>query len=145
MMLCKTHYNEPTDPLTAFFRRHDDPEYSRTALLPPSTLAAASGNSDVIGFLHRHYELDTRGNLDIALFFANRQGYTETAAILLGYGAKPAEKFTSNGMHSAAWQGLNEQIEEYVDKYKADPDVIDKSSATPVIYAILGVQDETGA
>ncbi|EXK75772.1 hypothetical protein FOQG_19462 [Fusarium oxysporum f. sp. raphani 54005] len=143
--LRKIHCQEPMDPLRAFLSRHDDPEYSRSIMLSPLLLAAGKGENEVIRFLHQYYETTARRESDHALFLTNRQGHTTTAAVLLEYNANPAKEFSQNGMHGAAWKGLNEQIKEYVNKHKAQADVRDGSSATPVIYAILGVQDERDA
>ncbi|EXK83414.1 hypothetical protein FOQG_12276 [Fusarium oxysporum f. sp. raphani 54005] len=133
------------DPLGAFLSRDDDPKYSRRIFLSPLLLSAATGKTEAVRFLQQYFENPTKKESDEALFLANRQGHTTTAALLLDLNANPGKEFSQNGMHGAAWRGLNEQIKEYVNKYKAQADVRDGSSATPVIYAILGVQDERGA
>lgn len=143
--LYKTKCPQPMDPLGAFFCRHDNPEYSREAMLSPLCLAAAQGKHEIVRFLHQFVKSDEQRDLDDALFLANRQGYPETAALLLGYAADPTREFSQNGIHGAAWRGLNEHIKQYVNNYQANPDVTDESSATPVIYAIFGIQDESGA
>jgi ankyrin repeat protein len=114
-------------------------------MLSPLCLAAATDEIEVIRFLHRFREMDAQRDLDLALFLANRQGHTATGALLLKYKANPAQESSPNGMHGAAWRGLNKQIYDYVLHHGARPNVTDGSSATPVIYAILGVQDEQGA
>ncbi|KAI7766368.1 hypothetical protein LZL87_013142 [Fusarium oxysporum] len=136
---------EPLDPLSVFLSKHDDLEYSRQTMLSPLSLAALENQTDVVHFLKRFQEVDAQKDLDLALFLANRQGHREMAILLKSLKANPARESSPNGLHGAAWRGLNKQIYDYILKDGASPDVTDGSSATPVIYAILGPQDEQGA
>ncbi|KAF4333067.1 hypothetical protein FBEOM_13123 [Fusarium beomiforme] len=114
-------------------------------MLSPLCLAALQGSDDVIKHLLLFEIVDKQMDLDMALFLANRQEKVQTAHLLLGYGANPGQKSFSNGLHGAAWRGLKSQISEYIKKHDTNPDVPDGSSATPVIYAIFGDQEETAA
>ncbi|KAH6952248.1 hypothetical protein DER45DRAFT_587799 [Fusarium avenaceum] len=107
-------------------------EYSRMAMLSPLCLAASRGLTEI-------------RDLDLALFLANRSGHIDIVALLLGKRTNPLRESSANGLYGAAWRGLNEEISAYIRAGYADPDVFDGSSATPVIYAILGTQDEQGA
>ncbi|KAM0360128.1 hypothetical protein ACHAP4_003760 [Fusarium culmorum] len=89
--------------------------------------------------------MQTRMDLDVALFLANRLVQSDIAAVLLEYGARPGTISSQAGIHGAAWSGLNETIMEYVEDYNVDPDLRDRSDATPIIYAMFGRQDEMGA
>ncbi|KAF4340646.1 hypothetical protein FBEOM_5430 [Fusarium beomiforme] len=132
------------DPLRASLSQNYSQEYSCEAWLSPLCLAASRGLTEVVSFLEGFKYTDKQRDLDFALFLANRSGHLETAALLLKK-ANPARKSSTNGLHGAAWRGLNEQICDYIGDLNADPDVFDGSSATPVIYAMLGAQDEEGA
>ncbi|KLO99261.1 unnamed protein product [Fusarium fujikuroi] len=142
---CKIDCQEHMDPLRAFLSRNDNRNYSRRIFLSPLLLAAARGETEVVRFLQQYFENPQERESDEALFLANRQGHTTTAALLLELNANPGKESSQNGMHGAAWRGLNEQIKEYVTKHKAEADVRDGASATPVVYAILGIQDEQDA
>ncbi|RKK69805.1 hypothetical protein BFJ69_g12382 [Fusarium oxysporum] len=135
----------PFDPLGAFLSRQYSPEYSRLAILSPLCHAAVRNELEVIRFLHRFYLEDGERDIDLALFLANREGHEKMASLLLEFHANPARANSANGLHGAAWRGLNRNIEAYIETYGANPDITDGSSATPVIYAILGRQDEVCA
>lgn len=133
------------DPLRASLSQKYSQEYSRMAMLSPLCLAASRGLTEVVRFLERRDSTDKQRDLDLALFLANRSGHLETAASQFEKQANPPRESSANGLHGAAWRGLNEKIRAYIKDRYADPDVFDGSSATPVIYAILGTQDEQGA
>ncbi|KAF4448256.1 hypothetical protein F53441_8289 [Fusarium austroafricanum] len=133
------------DPLRASLSQNYSQEYSRQAMLSPLCLAASRGLTEIVRFLERFDYMDKQRDLDLALSLANRSGHIKTAALLLDKKANPGRKASANGLHGAAWRGLDRQICDYVKYFDADPDVFDGSSATPVIYAILGTQDEQAA
>ncbi|EXL39976.1 hypothetical protein FOCG_17426 [Fusarium oxysporum f. sp. radicis-lycopersici 26381] len=133
------------DPLRASLSQNYSQEYSCQAMLSPLCLAASRGQIDFVCFLLRFHYVGKQRDLDLALFLANRSGYIKIAALLLDKKANPGRKASANGLHGAAWQGLDKQICDYIKYYDADPDVLDGSGATPVIYAILGTQDEQAA
>ncbi|CAF3557131.1 unnamed protein product [Fusarium graminearum] len=141
--------DQPFDPLGALHSRQHSPEnpreYSRQAMLSPFCLATIRNELKFVHFMHQFYQADVREDLGLALFLANREGYEEMASLLLNYGANPGQKASANGLHGAAWRGLESNIFEYVNTCGASPDVTDGSSATPIIYAILGTQDEERA
>ncbi|KAM0369141.1 hypothetical protein HYE67_000034 [Fusarium culmorum] len=136
---------EPLDPLSVFLSKHHGLEYSRQTMLSPLSLAALENQTDVVHFLNRFQEEDAQKDLDLALFLANHQGHREMAILLERLKANPARESSPNGLHGAAWRGLNNQIWRYIVKDGASPEVTNGSSATPVLYAILGPQDEQGA
>ncbi|KAF4436975.1 hypothetical protein FACUT_6012 [Fusarium acutatum] len=136
---------EPLDPLSKFLSKHNDLEYSHQTMLSPLSLAALENKIDIVHFLNRFQELDGQKDRDLALFLANCQGHREMAILLERLRANPGRKSSPNGLHGAAWRGLNNQIRHYINKDGASPDITDGSSATPVLYAILGPQDEQGA
>ncbi|KAM0396528.1 hypothetical protein ACHAQC_004025 [Fusarium culmorum] len=136
-------FGEPTDPLGAF--ETADTKHFRSVMLSPLCLAVAKGEIEVVCFLLQHYKMQTRMDLDVALFLANRLVQSDIAAVLLEYGARPGTISSQAGIHGAAWSGLNETIMEYVEDYNVDPDLRDRSDATPIIYAMFGRQDEMGA
>ncbi|KAF5248944.1 hypothetical protein FANTH_5647 [Fusarium anthophilum] len=135
----------PFDPLGALLspqvRSSDSPE----AMLSPVCLAAVQDAPQVIRFMHHFYQKDMAREYDLALFLANRQGHQGTASLLLEFHADPGRENAANGLHGAAWRGLNGNMKKYINDYGANPDVTDGSSATPIIYAILGVQPEVCA
>ncbi|EWZ78134.1 hypothetical protein FOWG_17543 [Fusarium oxysporum f. sp. lycopersici MN25] len=133
------------DPLRASLTQNYTQEYTRTAMLSPLCLAASRGLTEVVRFLERFDSTDRQRDLNLALFLANRSGHLETSALLLEKKANPLQEFSANGLHGAAWRGLDEHIRAYTRDGCVDPDILDGSSATPVIYAILGIQDEQGA
>jgi hypothetical protein len=114
-------------------------------MLSPLCLATAQNKIEFIRFMHQFNNADSQRDLNLALFLANRGGFEKIASLLLAYGAKPGQASSANGLHGAAWCGLTGNISDYVNNYGASPDVADGSSATPIIYAILGTQDEERA
>ncbi|KAF5986479.1 hypothetical protein FCOIX_1538 [Fusarium coicis] len=116
----------PFDPLRALLSPQNRPKGSPQGMLSPVCLASFQ-------------------NYDLALFLANREGHQEPASLLLEYHADPGRENAANGLHGAAWRGLDDNIKVYINTHKAKPDVTDGSSATPIIYAILGVQPEASA
>ncbi|PCD38683.1 hypothetical protein AU210_007150 [Fusarium oxysporum f. sp. radicis-cucumerinum] len=143
--LLKVNCLEPLDPLSIFLSKHNDLEYSHQTMLSPLSLAALENQIDVVHFLNRFQEENIQKDRDLALFLANRQGHREMAILLESLKANPARESSPNGLHGAAWRGLNNRIRHYILKDGASPEVTDGSSATPVLYAILGPQDEQGA
>ncbi|KAH7230104.1 uncharacterized protein BKA55DRAFT_526476 [Fusarium redolens] len=133
------------DPLRASLSQNYTEEFTCTAMLSPLCLAASKGLTEVVRFLERFDSTDKHRDLNLALFLANRSGHLETSALLLEKKANPLQAFSANGLHGAAWRGLYEHIRTYTRDGYVDPDILDGSSATPVIYAILGIQDEQGA
>ncbi|KAF5713217.1 hypothetical protein FGLOB1_4125 [Fusarium globosum] len=148
---CSTTYvhfgsisSTPYDPLrTSFYQTHTE-ESSYIATLSPLCLAASRGLTEVVRFLVQFDCPDKQRELSLALFLANRSGHLETSALLLDKKANPLQRLSANGLHGAAWRGLHDHIRTYT-QGDIDPDITDGSSATPVIYAILGIQDEIGA
>ncbi|KAF4485561.1 hypothetical protein FAGAP_11591 [Fusarium agapanthi] len=139
----------PFDPLTALLspqhRPQHRPKEPPQAMLSPTCLAAVRNVPEVIRFMHRFYQKDMAREYDLALFLANRQGHQGTASLLLDLHANPGRENAANGLHGAAWRGLGGNIKVYINTYGAKPDVTDGSSATPIIYAILGIQLEPRA
>ncbi|KAF5700420.1 hypothetical protein FGLOB1_10790, partial [Fusarium globosum] len=133
------------DPLRASLSQNYSQEYSRQAMLSPLCLAASRGQTECVNLLLRFDYVGKQSDIDLALFLANRSEYIKIAALLLDKEANPGRNDSANGLHGAAWRGLDRQICDYVKYYDADPDVLDGSGATPVIYAILGTQDEQAA
>ncbi|EGU73332.1 hypothetical protein FOXB_16158 [Fusarium oxysporum f. sp. conglutinans Fo5176] len=140
--LLKVNCLEPLDPLSIFLSKHNDLEYSHQTMLSPLSLAALENQIDVVHFLNRFQEENIQKDRDLALFLANRQGHREMAILLESLKANPARESSPNGLHGAAWRGLNNKIRHYININRASPEVTDGSSATPVLYAILGPQDE---
>ncbi|SCO54495.1 uncharacterized protein FFNC_15541 [Fusarium fujikuroi] len=132
----------PWDPLGAFLSRQHGPEYSRPAMLSSLCVAAIQNDPEKIRDMHDSYQDYIQRELDRALFLANSQGHTGIAAILESYHANPGRKSSANGLHGAAWSGTGHNIQRYIESFDAKPDVTDGSSATPIIYAILGIQAE---
>ncbi|RKK20936.1 hypothetical protein BFJ66_g13052 [Fusarium oxysporum f. sp. cepae] len=132
------------DPLRKFLFKHNDLEYCHQTTLSPLSLAVLENQIDVVHFLNRFQELDGQKDRDLALFLANCQQHEEMATLLERSGANPGRESSPNGLHGAAWQGLISRIRYYI-KNGASPDVTDGSSATAVLYAILGLQDEQAA
>ncbi|VTT78002.1 unnamed protein product [Fusarium fujikuroi] len=134
----------PFDPLdTSLYQNYTD-ESSYIATLSPLCLAAFRGLTEVARFLLQFDYPDKESDSSLALFLANRSGHLETSALLLDKKANPLKPLSANGLHGAAWRGLHDHIRTYT-RGDIDPDITDASSATPVIYAILGIQDEIGA
>ncbi|KAF5638942.1 hypothetical protein F25303_7516 [Fusarium sp. NRRL 25303] len=134
----------PFDPLyTSFYQNYTD-ESSYIATLSPLCLAAFRGLTEVARFLLQFDYPDKESDSSLALSLANRSGHLETSALLLDKKANPMKPLSANGLHGAAWRGLHDHIRTYT-RGDIDPDITDASSATPVIYAILGIQDEIGA
>ncbi|KAH7201153.1 hypothetical protein DER44DRAFT_869466 [Fusarium oxysporum] len=132
------------DPLrTSLYQTYTE-ESSYIATLSPLCLAASRGLTEVVRFLLQFDSPDKQRDSSLALFLANRSGHLETSALLLDKKANPLQPLSANGLHGAAWRGLHDHIRAYTGG-DIDPDISDGSSATPVIYAILGIQDEQGA
>ncbi|KAF5617643.1 hypothetical protein F25303_13236 [Fusarium sp. NRRL 25303] len=133
---------QPSDPLGTFLSRQHNPEYSRPAMLSPLCIAAMEGDSEKIIDIYNSYQDYLQGELDRALLLANSQGHTEIANTLESYHADPGRNFFANGLHGAAWSGNDCNIQRYIESSGAKADVTDGSSATPIIYAIFGIQIE---
>ncbi|EWY99463.1 hypothetical protein FOYG_03506 [Fusarium oxysporum NRRL 32931] len=136
---------KPFDPLGALLSRQHDPKYSRQTMLSPLCIAAMQNDSVNVSHIYNLYETCIQRELDLALFHANHQGHEGIATTLESYHANPGREFFANGLHGAAWAGLNCNIQRYIHSFGANPDVTDGSSATPIIYAILGTQVEEHA
>ncbi|SPJ78504.1 uncharacterized protein FTOL_06893 [Fusarium torulosum] len=136
---------QPFDPLGALLSQQDNPRYSRQAMFSPLCLAAIRNAPETIRDMHSRYQGYIQRELDLALFLANRQGHERAASMLIRYHANPGRESSANGLHGAAWAGLNHDIQRYINLSRANPDVTDGSSATPIIYAILGTQVEERA
>jgi hypothetical protein len=132
----------PFDPLGALLFQQDNPQYSRQAMFSPLCLAAIQNAPEAIRDIHSRHQEYMQRELDLALFLANRQGNERAASMLIHYHANPGRVSSANGLHGAAWAGLNHNIQRYIELSRVKPDVTDGSSATPIIYAILGTQDE---
>ncbi|TWU70447.1 hypothetical protein ED733_000363 [Metarhizium rileyi] len=74
--------------------------------------------------------------LDFALFLAVYEGNENSARFLLDLGANPGRESSLNGMHAAARRGQTDLIRRYHKDFKAQPDVRDETSATPILYAM---------
>ncbi|QGI87161.1 unnamed protein product [Fusarium fujikuroi] len=135
----------PFDPLRALLSPQNRPKDSPQGMLSPVCLASFQNAPKVIRFMRQFYIPNRQEDYDLALFLANREGHQEPASLLLEYHADPGRKNAANGLHGAAWRGLNGNMKKYINDYGANPDVTDGSSATPIIYAILGVQSEARA
>ncbi|KAI8402612.1 hypothetical protein FOFC_17928 [Fusarium oxysporum] len=136
---------QPFDPLGALLSRQHDPEYSRQTMLSLLCIAAMQNDSVNISHIYNLYQVCIQKELDSALFLANSQGHAGIATILESYHANPGRESFANGLHGAAWSGINCNIQRYIHSFGANPDVMDGSSATPIIYAILGIQVEEHA
>ncbi|KAF4497717.1 hypothetical protein FAGAP_6113 [Fusarium agapanthi] len=135
---------EPFDPISVFLSKHHGLVYSHQAMLSPLSLAVFENQTDIVHFLSRFEEEDAQQDRDLALFLANCQGQGEIAELLKRFKANPGRESSPNGLHGAAWRGLDDQIRHYIVKDGASPDVTNGLSATPVLYALLGPQDEKG-
>ncbi|KAF5708079.1 hypothetical protein FGLOB1_6617 [Fusarium globosum] len=135
----------PFDPLRALLSPQNRPKGSPQGMLSPVCLASFQNAPKVIRFMRQFYIPNRQEDYDLALFLANREGHQEPASLLLEYHADPGRKNAANGLHGAAWRGLDDNIKVYINTHNAKPDVTDGSSATPIIYAILGVQSEARA
>ncbi|KAF5724658.1 hypothetical protein FMUND_623 [Fusarium mundagurra] len=140
----RTFSPTPFDPLRASLYQNYTDDSIYIAALSPLCLAAFRGLTEVARFLLQFDYPDKESDSSLALFLANRSGHLETSALLLDKKANPLQRLSANGLHGAAWRGLNDHIRTYT-QGDIDPDITDGSSATPVIYAILGIQDEIGA
>ncbi|KAF5966012.1 hypothetical protein FCOIX_12687 [Fusarium coicis] len=140
----KVNCHELFDPLSVLLSKHNGLEYSHQAMLSPLSLAAFENQTDIVHFLSRFEEEDAQQDRDLGLFLANCQGHREMGDLLKRLKANPGRDSSPNGLHGAAWRGLNDQIRHYILKDRASPEATNGSSATPVLYAILGPQDEKG-
>ncbi|GKU23042.1 unnamed protein product [Fusarium langsethiae] len=135
--------NRALDPFTTFYKTSDNelsyfPSSVTQLDISPLCCAALQGIDEVVSLLlclsDRHEPL--QDDLDFALFLALSFRHRKTADLLLTHGSNPARDRISNGLHGAAYGGLEDEISLFVIEYGVDVNVEDKNGATAVMYAM---------
>ncbi|KAF4468229.1 Ankyrin repeat and SOCS box 3 [Fusarium albosuccineum] len=99
----------------------------------------------VLAALHEDVDQLPVGGATTALFLSLIGGHRNIAKWLLDHGADPAAGACVGALHAAASQGYTDLIDRFIHKDGVDPDFQDKDGATPVVYSIRFLDNDSNA